>query len=131
MGCAGMTFVIKEVALAHGRAYAPEPGVVVVETNPGVHITTADSVKAWEAYRELHGGPYVLVVNRVHTYSLDLTLWHKLSDDPWLQAVVVVAYRPLTRTTAEQLERRFVRKPMHVAHSLDQALDLARPHLKT
>lgn len=120
---------MKELQLGFGRAYAPEPGVVVVETAAHVHVTAPEGERGWRLYRTLHEGDYVVIIDRVNVYSLDLVLWRSISNDPRLRAVIVVAYRPLTRSTAEQLERHFIQKPMHVTHSMEQAVDLARTYL--
>jgi hypothetical protein len=70
----------------------------------------------------------VLVVDRVNTYSIDLTLWRHLSDDPWLLAVVIAAYRPMTWTNAALMERHFIKKPLEVTNSLPAALAVARTY---
>ena len=119
---------MRELHLPYGRAYAPEAGIIVLEANDAVHVEVKEGERGWRMYRTLHESAYTLIVNRINVYSFDVIAWRSICCDPRLQAVIIVAYRPLTRTNAEHMERHFVNKPLHVVSDIARAMDLARTY---
>ena len=119
---------MRELQLPYGRAYAPEAGIIVLEADHAVHVEVGEGERGWRMYRTLHESAYTLIVNRVNVYSFDVVAWRAICCDPRLEAVVIVAYRPLTRTNAEYMERHFVNKPLHIVSDMTHAMEIARTY---
>jgi hypothetical protein len=71
---------------------------------------------------------WVLISNRVHSYSIKPMDYKYLNKVPTLSAVVVVNYSELGHSNAE-LEAKFCKKPFHVFDNLTEAVIWGKGYL--
>jgi flavin-dependent dehydrogenase len=109
------------------------PNIIVGEVGEGMHITFESATIAAQVIAQTYKGtiPFVYISNRVNSYSMDPVAYKELfSLVPNLLGFAVVS-ESKRRRMLSNLERMFVKKPMRVFSSMDEAFDWAHKLLES
>ncbi len=93
----------------------------IVEINEGIIYNTEHNEILINIGKSHFGNrPFGYISNRVHSYSLDPTVYLKSGKVDNLKAIAIVSENPRNRTTAE-LEKTFYCKHFEVFDNLEEA----------
>jgi len=108
------------------------PNIIVGEVADGVHLTFENATVAAQIMAQEYKDttPFVYISNRVNSFSMDPVAYKDLfSVVPNIQGMAIVA-KSKKRRMLSNLERIFIKKPMRVFSSMDEALDWSNKLLK-
>jgi len=106
--------------------------MVVAEVKEGVHVTFDASIEPLQAGAQVfgYGVDFVYISHRLHSYSIDPTGYYEAASMfPNFKALAIVATNKRRRMLAN-LERLFMKRPIHVFSSLDDAFRWAEKFLE-
>ncbi len=101
------------------------PNIIVGEVKEGIHVTYENATIAAQVIAQEYKGtiPFVYISNRKNSYSMDPVAYKELfSIVPNLKGFAVVS-ESKRRRMLSNLERIFVKKPMRVFSSMNEALE--------
>ncbi len=98
--------------------------VLVVEFNEGVHVNFENSAFPIQVALQVYGSdkPIVYISHRLHSYSMDPVRYREVVKlFPNFKGFAIVAQNKRRRMLAN-LERLFIKKPIHVFDNLESAI---------
>ena len=99
---------------------------MVVVMNEGIHITSKyTTVLVDLALTYYKDKPFVYITHRIHSYSVDPSVYLKTSKLKNLSGFAVVAAVPVAKANAE-IEKLFLDKPFEIFYSLSDAIAWAK-----
>lgn len=99
------------------------PNILVGEFAEGCHVTKKNAWQAIQLAQKLYGDtkPLVYVSHRVHSYSMDPMGYKEVVEMfPNFKGFAIVSQNKYRRMIAS-LEKLFIKKPIKVFYSLDEA----------
>lgn len=111
-----------ELEIGHLMLY---PNIVVGEIKEGMHIAYENFNIASQILAEEYKGtrPFIYISNRTNSYSMDPVAYKDLlALVPNLKGFAVVA-KSKRRRMMSNLERIFIKKPMRVFETMDEAFE--------
>jgi len=99
------------------------PNIVVGEFTEGVHVTKANAMLPFQLAQKVYGDgrPFIYISHRLNSYSMDpvgcgevVGMFHDI------RGIAIVSKNKYRRMLAV-LEKRFIKKPMAVFHTLEDA----------
>lgn len=109
------------------------PNILVGEFAEGCHVTKKNAWQAIELTQELYGTtrPLVYVSHRKHSYSMDPMGYKEVVDMfPNFKGFAIVSQNKYRRMIAS-LEKLFIKKPIGVFYTLEEAFQWADEILKS
>lgn len=106
--------------------------MVVGEVKEGVHVTFDTAIEPLQAGAQVfgYGESFIYISHRLHSYSIDPTGYYEAASMfPNFKALAVVATNKRRRMLAN-LERLFMKRPIHVFSNLEDAFKWAEEYLE-
>ncbi|TMM58716.1 STAS/SEC14 domain-containing protein [Maribacter algarum] len=106
--------------------------MVVGEVKEGVHVTFETAVEPLQEGAQIFGYAenFVYISHRLHSYSIDPTGYYEAASMfPNFKALAIVATNRRRRMLAN-LERLFMKRPIHVFDNLESAFEWAETFLE-
>lgn len=107
--------------------------MVIAVVKEGVHVTFEAAVEPLQTGAQVfgYGENFVYISHRLHSYSIDPTGYYEAASMfPNFKALAIVATNRRRRMLAN-LERLFMKRPIHVFDNLEAACEWAEEYLKT
>lgn len=106
--------------------------MVVAVVNEGVHVTVDSAIEPLQAGAQIFGyrKDFVYISHRLHSYSIDPTGYYDAASMfPNFKGLAIVATNKRQRMLAN-LERLFMKRPIHVFDNLEAAFQWAEEFLE-
>jgi len=106
--------------------------VLVAEVKEGIHVTMDTAIEPLQAGAQVfgYGTDFVYISHRVNSYSIDpVGYYEAASMFPNFKALAIVATNRRRRMLAN-LERLFMKRPIHVFDNLEAAFEWAEEYLE-
>lgn len=103
------------------------PNIILGEFAEGVHVTKANALHQIQLAQEIYGDgrPFVYMSHRLHSYSMDPVGYGEVvSMFPNFKAFAIISTNKYRRMLAN-LERLFIKRPIGVFHTLEDAFKWA------
>lgn len=100
------------------------PNIIVGEFTEGVHVTKVNALVTFQLAQKIYGDgrPFIYISNRLNSYSMDpVGCGAVVGMFQDIRGIAIVSKNKYRRMLAA-LEKRFIKKPMAVFHTLDDAL---------
>lgn len=100
------------------------PNIIIGEFAEGVHVTKANALEAIQLAQKIYRDtrPFIYISHRLHSYSLDPVGYGEVVNMfPNFKGFAIVSKNKYRRMLAN-LEKLFIKKPMAVFHTLEDAL---------
>ena len=96
-------------------------GYIIATVGPGMDFEVDDAIQLLDAAASRYGGPFGLISNRVHDYTIDLGVYEIIESRDDLVAMAVVLYHGRSFPAAK-LETRYLRNTTYATFfELEQA----------
>lgn len=99
-------------------------GYVVAKINEGVHLDQEHNAALIEVVEEYYNKPFVYITHRVHSYSVDPSVYPRTTKVKLLKGFAVVSEKYQAKINA-QIEQMFFEKPFEIFTKLDDAIKWA------
>jgi len=99
-------------------------GYVVAKINEGVHLDQEHNATLIEVVEEYYNKPFVYITHRVHSYSVDPSVYPRTTKVKLLKGFAVVSEKYQAKINA-QIEQMFFEKPFEIFTKLDDAIKWA------